>query len=164
MAERIPSYVSGCLLVLCCLLVGCGYSSGSLVRGDVGSVYVPVFENRTFRRGYEVELTRAVIAELKRHSLLTFAPRETADSVLSGEITDVEESVIAKSENDDILEKTIEVTVEVRWRDNLTGTDIVPPWTVREPARQVLALGEEGRERVFRELAQRIVENMWENW
>ena len=43
------------------LVMGCGYSSRPMTRGDVRTVYVPVFDNQTMRRGMEFDLTRAVV-------------------------------------------------------------------------------------------------------
>ena len=162
MAKKVLSW----LLVSACVLAGwgCGYSTRALVRRDITSIYVPVFENATFRRGYEKDLTNAVIEELKRFTRLSFAPAGSADSVLTGEIVEVEERVVTKTELDEILEKRISVTVEVRWRDNLTGADLIPARRIREGARVVVALGEDPTARVLRELAQRIVENMQESW
>jgi len=39
---------------------GCGYSAKSLLRSNVRSIYIPIFDNDTFRRGYEFDLTREV--------------------------------------------------------------------------------------------------------
>ncbi|MEK7290097.1 MAG: hypothetical protein AAB067_07960, partial [Planctomycetota bacterium] len=38
------------LLVLSVLLGSCGYSSKAVLRSNVRSIYVPIFDNKTFRR------------------------------------------------------------------------------------------------------------------
>jgi len=153
------------MLALCCALAtGCGYSTRPLIRDDIRYVYVPVFDNKTFRRGLEKPLTVAVVDEIKRHSRLRIVSRQSADSVLSGEIVAVDENVVTKAESDEILSKRVTVSVKFRWTDNLTKRDIVPPQTVAETVRFVPRLGEPFLERAWGELAQRIVERMQESW
>src|SRR4051812_2118332 len=88
------------LLILCFLLPGlsgCGYShsgegsssSGyewrSLYREDVRTVAVPIFANKTFRRGVEFQLTQAIVVQLEAKSPYKVVARERADTVLEGE-------------------------------------------------------------------------------
>ena len=77
--------------------IGCRYSTSSLLRDDIRTVYIPVFDNSTWRRGLEVDLTRAVVEEIKLHTPLTLAPRDEADSILEGEIIQVEQDVVIKA-------------------------------------------------------------------
>ena len=142
----------------------CGYSTRSLIREDIGSVYMEVFDNKSFRRGLEKGLSTAVLEELKRHSGLRIADRRSADSILTGELLEVDESVVTKTEADEILLKRITVSVRFRWRDRLTGRDIVPSQTVKGSGRFVSRLGEDPFRSVFQDVAERIVESMHENW
>ena len=65
---------------------GCrGYSPDSLFRPDIRTVHIRVFDNKTFWRGYEVGLTRAVENEIKmrtpllREGRFELAPSSPAD-------------------------------------------------------------------------------------
>ncbi len=163
-------------------LAGCGYQAGGLFRDDIRTVYVAGFDNKTFRRGLEVGLTRAVVDEIKLRTPLLFAPREEADSVLSGELVAASQEASIKSERDRILLENMSVRVRFRWRDRLTGEDIVPEQTVSESTRLPTQLTEAGVgiggpaiaadlvrqeaafEPVLREVAQRIVEKMQRGW
>ena len=157
--------LSGVLLaVACTVLPACGYSTSSLLRKDISSVCVPVFDNQTFYRGLETRLTKAVVEEVELHTRLRFAARARADSVLEGELLEYDESVVAKTTMDAILVKKISAKARFRWVDRLTGAPIVRWTEVRESARFAVAIGEPQEERVFRELAQRIVEKMEEPW
>ena len=156
-----------CVLLLvtgCLVLAGCCYAPCSLLREDIRTVYVPVFDNQTWRRGLEVELTRAVAEELKLHTHLVMAPRDRADSTLEGELLEFEERGAVKDTNDQILAITVTARARFRWVDNLTGTDIVPWRTVSESGRHNVSLAEPMERAVFRELAQRIVEKLGEEW
>jgi len=148
----------------CLLALGCGYSTRSLIRGGIRTVYVPVFENRTYYRGYEVDLTRAVIDEINDFSNLRIAPRDEAESLLVGTLTDVEEDVERKGEDDTIIAKNITISVHIQWRDNRTQSDIIPPQRLRETARFYPLDDPARQDRVFREWAQRIVAKMQGSW
>src|SRR4051795_13456986 len=88
------------LLILPFLLAGCGYTHTgddpsasyqwrSLYREDVKTVAVPIFQNKTFRRGVEFQLTRALVQQIEAKSLYKVVPKERADTILDGEITEV---------------------------------------------------------------------------
>src|SRR3954470_5944977 len=89
-------------LTLCFMFTGCGYStvggepsstSGyqwrSLYREDVRTVAVPIFTNKTFRRGVEFQLTGAIVRQLEAKSPYKVVPKERADTILEGEIVDI---------------------------------------------------------------------------
>jgi hypothetical protein len=153
------------LLIAAVLCSGCpGYSTRTLFRRDIRTVYVEGFDNQTFRRGLEVPLTRAVVGEIKLRTPLILAPRDRADSILSGELVEFEESTLVKSERDAVLLNRVTATVQFRWQDRLTGADIVRTRVVRESARIAEALEDSVFDRVFEEVAERIVEEMQEPW
>ena len=103
------------VVVLAALLSGCwGYTSQDLFREDMRTVYVEFMDNSTFRRGIEVHLTRAVVAEIALRTPLTFAPREEADSVLSGTILDATERTVLKNEDDATLIERLALKVKFR--------------------------------------------------
>ncbi len=159
---------------------GCTYRAGGLVRGNVDTVYVAFFDNSTYRRGLEVPLTRAVVDEIKLRTQLLFAPRDQADSVLMGELLDVDEDTRLKTEEDEILITSVVVRVRFRWRDKRTGRDIVPEQTVVESARVLptvadvapaatvgearMQLASTSAELALQQAAQRIVERMEKDW
>src|SRR4028119_2101831 len=51
-----------------------GYQWGTLYRGDVRTVAVPIFTNKTFYRGLEFNLTKAVAGQLEAQSPYRLAP------------------------------------------------------------------------------------------
>lgn len=164
------------------LLLGCGYRAGGLFREDIRTVYVAGFDNTTFRRGLEVPLTRAITEEIRLRTPLLFASRDEADSILSGELMGADEDARIKSERGTILLQEATVKVRFRWRDRLTGADIVPEQTIVESSRVAtpaaeLGVGVGGKavpadlipqetsfELALQEAAQRVVEHMQANW
>ena len=143
---------------------GCGYSTPKLVRQDVHSVYVPAFDNQTFRVGQEKELTLAVQEEIRRNTDLELAPRDEADSVLRGTITEVDEYVVTKLISDRIVNKRIGLTVEIEWTDTRTEQPIVPTQEVRVTDRFSPGLGEGKFTGLHDEAAQQLVQSLWAEW
>src|SRR5205807_567572 len=56
-----------------------GYGWKGLYREDVSTVAVPIFTNRTFYRGVEFDLSKAVINQLESRTPYKVAPSERAD-------------------------------------------------------------------------------------
>ncbi len=175
-------YLIAVLLGALVLPLGCGYTSSSLLRDDIRTVYVEFFDNATFRREHEVALTKAVVEEIKLRTPLILAPRDEADSVLGGQIVDFEEQTHVKTETDEVLLTRARVKVQFRWLDRLTGAEIVPEQTVEEMAQvpagavgasaagmplphvQRTSPGATEFGRLFEKAAQLIVDKMEENW
>lgn len=160
------------LLVALCFWAGCpGYSTHGLFRPDIKTIYVEAFDNRTFRRGLEVPLTRDVLEEIKLRTPLLFAPRTEADSILTGELLEFRLHTQVQAVQgqpgfvgEQVLITRVAAKVRFRWSDRLTGVDIVPPQTIEESARIGLALEPSQHDLVLREVAKRIVEHMQEPW
>ena len=152
------------LALSCALLAGCNYSTHTLLREDIQTINVTVFDNTTWRRGLEVELTRAVVNEVKLRTRLRLAPPQEAESTLEGELLSYSENSVVKDEDDEVLLKRATVKVRFRWVDNLTGRDIVPWQTVSESKLVALSRSDPLADTVFREAAQRVVEKMEREW
>jgi hypothetical protein len=76
------------------------------------TVYVPMFKNRTFRRGLEFDLTRAVIREIEARTPYKVVSDEAlADTVLTG-------TILGQSPGNS---SEAQLTVVVRWRSAGTG-------------------------------------------
>jgi len=144
-------------------LPGCGYRLGPPppLRG-ASSVAIPVFENRTYRRGVETDLARLVASDLISRSRLTLV--ETgADLVVDGVIVAMEENVLSEAEQEVVRESSILVTVEFTVRDGRTGEVVVPVQRVTERESFVPGIGESirsARAEALKRLASDIVDRL----
>lgn len=147
-----------------------GYAAMSLHREDVATIAVPIFENDTFHRDVEFQLTDALIKEIERRTPYKVAPQVRADTLLSGEIRNVTLDPISKSRRTGLTEEMIlSVTVDFRWTDlrdesrlverrSFSGTALFVP---SSPTNEPLEIGEFA---VVQKLARDIVDEMQAEW
>jgi hypothetical protein len=156
------------MLALCAALTGCGYSNESLHRQDVRTVYVEMFQSREFRRGIEFEVTEALRKQIDRGTPYKNAPREKADTVLSGEVLEWRQATIGR----DFLtarprEIAATLTVRYRWQDMRTGKLLrdrprfVTTVPYVPPVDETVYMG---REDAANRLARRIIDDMETAW
>jgi hypothetical protein len=110
------------LLVLAALLFICGcadYQLGnqSLYPPEIHTVYVPVFQSRSFRRGLGEWLTEAVVKEIEKRTPYKVVGDPTADSVLTGRLVYESKRVLVPDLTGDAREIQVEMRVEVSWVD-----------------------------------------------
>jgi hypothetical protein len=180
MPTRVPA-----LLLLCLCLPGCGYNSApkgdaasggtpsgyqwkSLFRDDVRTVAVPIFANRSFRRGMEFALTKAIVNQIEANTPYKVVPAEYADTILEGEILDTH----TRTQNPDIHTGLPQAQLDIvrldfTWKDQRTGKILVDRRRFEQANTYYPTLGEGqfigGQENVER-LAVAIVQEMQADW
>ncbi len=147
---------TGAILALFTLFgAGCGYShtgsapSGgyewkSLYRGDVKTVAVPIFNNRTFYRDVEFGLTKAVINQLEAQSPYKVVPRERADTILEGTIENVHVRTLSLDQRGAVIpqEQLLVLNITFTWKDLRTGKTLVERHDFEQTAPYYPTLGE----------------------
>ena len=119
-----------------------GYKWGTLYRGDVRTVAVPIFTNRTFYRGVEFGLSKAVVNQIEAQSPYKVVPRERADSVVEGEIVRVRTRMISEATTALPQEQLYLLTVDFTWKDLRTGREYVRRKNFEQTAPWYPLLGE----------------------
>ena len=126
-AGQAPPYVFLCFCVLCLGLCGCdgmaGYSNESLFPEDVRSVCLEMFDNQTFRRGVEYELSDALAKRIEVDTPYKIvSDSDRADTVISGQIVSISELALSTDrELGTVLEKEVELRAVVNWKNLKTG-------------------------------------------
>jgi Lipopolysaccharide-assembly len=99
-----------------------GYQWRSLYRDDVKTVAVPIFHNRSFRRGVEFSLSKAISNHLEATTPYKVAPRERADTILEGEITDLAVRTVSEDSRVAVPQEQLYIVrVNFTWKDLRTG-------------------------------------------
>jgi hypothetical protein len=122
------------------LLFGCGYtvqgdrSEARLADGSLPKIAVAPFDNLTYRRGLEMQLSRLLADEIRGRSPHPPFRTDEADWVLRGRITQADERIYSEDLDDQKRESSFVVTVEVvleeRTTEKVLGTY---SFTEREP-------------------------------
>ncbi|MFA5554477.1 MAG: LPS assembly lipoprotein LptE [Phycisphaerae bacterium] len=117
--------------VLLTALSGCGESRGytteSLFDEQITSVYVEMFDNRTFERGVEYELTDALAKRIEAATPYKIvSSRDRADTVISGYISNEQKAVLtAERQTGRPMEKEITLTAVVNWKNIRNGKMLI---------------------------------------
>jgi len=96
---------------------GCGYSVRGHLPDDVKTVAVPILTNRTTKPFVETDMTRALADAFATDGRLKVVGRETADTVLEGEVIGYELLSIAFDATANVRLYRLVVTMNVRFRD-----------------------------------------------
>lgn len=160
--------MAGLFALSSALVSGCGYSNSSLHPGNIETVYVDMAQSRTFRRGIEFQLTEAIRKEIDLNTPYRNAPREKADTILSAEVLDWQESTLGRAfETDRPRETSATPVIRYLWQDVRSGRIIrqrkrwVTTVTYIEPVGESEA---NARLEGVAKLARRIVNDMQEDW
>jgi len=110
---------------ICLTVCGCGggYSNESLYPAGVRSVYVEMFDNQSFRRGIEYELTDALAKRIEAgtpYKIVSDSSR--ADTVISGRIVQASDSALStERQTGRALERQVRLRAVVDWKNLKTG-------------------------------------------
>jgi hypothetical protein len=130
----------GALVLLALALCGCaelsGYSNESLFPQKVDSICLEMFDNQTFRRGTEYELSDALSKRIEVETPYKIvSSRDRADTVISGQIVSIAEFALStERETGRVLEKEVELKALVNWKNLMTGELLIDNQSVSASA------------------------------
>jgi len=164
-----------CILfsAFCLLFSGCaemsGYSDEPLFPQDVSSVCLEMFDNQTFRRGVEYELSDALAKRIEvdtPYKLVSSLDR--ADTVIGGQIISMDIFEIStEREIGRVLEQELELRAMVNWKNLKTGEMLINNQLVNASASYSTYQMQDFKYAstlAANNLAQKIVELMEEKW
>ncbi len=147
-----------------------GYSFKPTFREDISSINVQMFENETYFRGLESELTSAVITELRRQSPYKVMSSEQAQTTITGKIIRAELRRLSVGRDSGIAEDVaFMLTIDFTWKNARTGKVIVSrkEFSAAEsfvPARNVGEPIEAGQQAAVARLARDLVNELRSSW
>lgn len=121
--QSAPTLARAALLgVVALLLPACGYSHHEVFPDQYQTVAAPIFENRTFYRGVEFDLTEALVKEIEGRTPYKVVQRPRAGTELVGTILRVDQELLSRSREAGVPQE-VEVTILVNWtwKDVRTG-------------------------------------------
>ncbi len=103
-------------------VAGCGYSTDRPFRKNVRTVYVDMFQSKTWRRGIEFRLTEAVRKRIDMMSDYRNAPRSQADTILTGEVVAFNQAAFGFDFRTALPRELVgQLVVSFRWKDVRSG-------------------------------------------
>jgi len=146
-----------------------GYSNASLFPNDIQSVYVEMFDNRSFRRGTEFTFSNALAKRIEVQTpYKVVSSRDRADSVMGGQLVAINESILTLERDlGRALEKEVVLTVVVNWKDLKTGRLMINNQTVTAAASYSEFQGQDftyASAVAANKLAQKVVQLMENPW
>ena len=103
-----------------------GYAAGSIYRAGITTVAVPIFTNDTYVRDVEFTLTDALVKEIEARTPYKVTSQAEADTIVLGQIRDVQLDQLSKSRLTGLTEEGIvSVTIDFLWKDNRSGKVLV---------------------------------------
>jgi len=151
---------------------GCGYKIGTLHRSDVRSIAIPVWTrgHGVFRRGLEMELTKAIVNRIQLDTRYRIRAEAQADTKLTGQLDNVRQRSLTINTNTGTsraMEATF--TVSFKWIDLRSGDERVVRKNFEVSGRYITAAPFSetfftGSQEAIEQAAQRIVEQLEEGW
>ena len=95
-----------------------------------------MFDNQSFRRGVEYELSDALAKRIEAETpYKIISSRDRADSIINGQIVSIDESVLSiEREVGRALEKEVQLTAVVSWKNLKTGELLIDNQSVSAQA------------------------------
>jgi outer membrane lipopolysaccharide assembly protein LptE/RlpB len=150
------------LLALGAATAGCGYQVGGLVEHE--SIYVPIFDIKSERRGAEFDLLRATADELQKNGVRV--NDQSAPVELKGMILDITEPSRVEGEGDVVVVGAVAFKVEITLVSR-PGGQVISKRVLEESASYSSARSETrdtARREVITRLARRVVTLLWKDW
>jgi hypothetical protein len=99
-----------------------GYTTQPNYDTSIRTVRVPIFQNATFYRGLEFDVTRAVIRAIERDTPYKVVNGDcAADTELTGKIVTFTKNILNRNQLNEVREAETNLMVEVVWKDLRTG-------------------------------------------
>ena len=148
---------------------GSGYNNGWLYPEDISSVYVEMFDSRSFRRSHEFDLTDAICKRIEAQTPYKIvSDRNVADSVLSGQITSIGRNIITYERNTgQTFEDAARVIVQVSWLNLKNNEMLLDNESVSAVASYSSFFDQDfdyASKVAVNRAAEKVVERMQENW
>ncbi len=167
--ERRPAHRTALAVLALVLLGGCGvYRWGYEPEDGIATVAVPIFENKTLRRGYEYALTRYVRQDVLDKTPMQLARDGSGAATVKGTIVSVTQGVVIPNlvDQDPPTESTLSITISVVVAK--PGGELVSgPTTLTETENWVPTFAQtvdSASDRILRKLAERVVDMLEEGW
>lgn len=176
MTSVLSSWLRGLVAPCLLLLTACssdprsGYAFESAHDATIRTVAVPIFQNPTYSRALEIELTDAIIKEIQRSTPWRVAREGEANATLAGTLSDSQLRRLSTNSGSGLVqEMEVTLTVDFEFKDNRTGKVLVGRKNFSASESFIPTVGiqeriEAGQHATIQRLAKDIVAEMRSAW
>ena len=129
---------------------------------------MPIFKNKTYERGVEFSLSKAVVNQIEMRTPYKVMPRERADTILEGEVVTVTRQTLSRDSRADIPQEQLYIVrVNFVWKDLRSGRILCQRRNFEQTATFYPTLAENqfvGSQQNVEKLALGIVQELQANW
>ena len=176
-------YVLLFIVFLSTIFSGCGYTAGSLLPPNTKTIYVDNFKStidvgkevtegskyELYRPGVENDVTNAIVDRFTFDGNLKITPREKADLILEGKLTEYKKEALRYDNADNVEEYRVKIVVDM---EAIRASDNKILWTEKGFKGEAtynttgnFATSEQvARDQALVDLARRVVERTIEGW
>ena len=108
-----------------------GYTTQPNYNPEIRTVRVPIFQNETYWRGLEFDLTEALIREIEAKTPFKVVPAwREADTELVGVIANATKTTVNVNQLGGVRDAETTLTLQITWRDlraGVIGDDVISP-------------------------------------
>ena len=161
-------------LLLAISLLGCGYTTGSLLPSDIKTISVPMFKNvisssslaYQYHPGIEGDITRETVDRFIFDGRLQVIDTEEADLILIGEVIDyIKDPLRYGPDEKDVIEYRLTLAMHLICRDTAKDAVLWEEKGLTGDTTYFVVSGEEPALRAaIRDLAKNIVARTVEGW
>jgi hypothetical protein len=158
---------------VCIALSGCtkiaGYSNDPMFSEKTASVYLEMFDNKSFYRGVEYKLSDALSKRIEAEAPYKIVSSiDRADTLITGQIISINEHALTVDRDmGRILEKELQIKAVINWKNLKTGELLVNNKSVAATASYCEYQNQDisyASALAANKLAQKIVELMENQW
>ena len=158
------------LVTVTMLLGGCGYTQQELFNTEYQTVAVPIFQNKTFYRGVELELTEALIKEIELRTPYKVTATSTAQTILEGHVVSINQRPLSRTQEGGLVQETeLQMVVNFHWKQQSDGKTIARRDGIIATGRYVASTPisepmSTGQQIATQGMVKRIVDTMRSDW
>ncbi len=154
-------------LIALLLLTGCMYSFKGSLPPDIKSVAIPLFENQTAEYRINETITDLLTQQFLQEGVLRVADEKTADSVLDGTVTRIDDSPLTYDAAEQVKEYKVTIDLKIQWYDKVQDKTLLDRsfsgWGSYD-ANQANVTREDGIQEAISKITDDIINAITANW
>ncbi len=148
-------------------LQNCIYSFKGNLPPHLNSIAIPLFENQTAEYRVNETITDLLVQQFMEEAVLEVQDEETADSILEGVVTRIEDTPYTYDASEQVEEYRVDITLKLEWYDTVKEEvrleQSISGWGTYS-AQQATTARQDGIAEAIDMIADKIINAITANW